>query len=61
MKTFTIFWRGTVYGSSQVQAETIEEALEYAELHEDAVEIDDYPDNWRIDREDTIHESQFAI
>jgi len=64
MKTFTIYWTGTVFGSSQVEAEAIEEAihkaenpLDYPDVDEN-IQIDDYPSDWDVDDELTISSAE---
>ena len=60
MKKFTIFWTGTITGTTEVEAETIEEAIYKAENPldfpdvDESIEIETYPDDWMIERYTTI-------
>ena len=60
MKTITVFWEGTVTGTSDIEVEdnqTIEDAMKIAmsDDYDGAVEIEYYPEDWAVNQEDTIH------
>lgn len=55
LKEFTICWQGTSYGSSTVEATSLEEAIHKAETQawdeiEGSITHNEYPDDWQIDR-----------
>jgi hypothetical protein len=51
MKTYRIIWIGTVTGVDYVDANSLEEAIAKAEKYESSIEIEDYPDDWKIDKD----------
>jgi len=53
MKTFTIYWEGTVVGTTQVEAENIDDAIDIARNSDNSIDIEIYPDNWHIDTSTT--------
>lgn len=53
MKSFIIYWEGTVTGTSTVEANSIEEAIDIAKSDdyecEDGIDIEFYPEDWKVD------------
>jgi len=60
MKTYQVEWKGTVYGRSNVIAESRKEALEKIELEEDVdFEWDrDYDPDWEVESLNIILEDK---
>lgn len=55
MPTFTVFFTGTVIGSCDVEAESMEEAIRIAKSDDfsESIDIEQYPEDWEVDEECT--------